>query len=98
MNEVRESLARINTLLISDLKGTSDELRTLIAAIRKETDAKSEVLRTADSGDQAYIAASNGLVELLQLNQAAVAANAEIDRLCLAAGKAVAKVMKKAPK
>jgi len=56
MNEVRESLARINTLLISDLKGTSDELRTLIAAIRKETDAKSEVLRTADSGDQAYIA------------------------------------------
>ena len=98
MNEVRESLARINTLLISDLKGTSDELRTLIAAIRKESDAKSEVLRTADSGDPAYIAASNGLVELLQLNQAAVAANSEIDRLCLAAGKAVAKVMKKAPK
>jgi hypothetical protein len=97
-NEIRESLARLGQLLVSDLKGTGAELQTLIAAIRQETEAQSEVLRTADSGDPAYLAASTGLMELLQLNQTAVTANAEIDRLTLAAGKAVSRVLKKALK
>mgnify|MGYP000713562100 CR=1 FL=1 len=97
-NEIRESLSRLGQVLVSDLKGTGAELQTLIAAIRKEVEARGEAMKTAGSGDPIYLSAGNDLVELLQLNQAAVAANAEIDRLVLAAGKAVSRVLKKTPK
>lgn len=97
-NEIRESLTRLEQALVSDLKGAGTELQTLITAVRKETEAKGVVLRTADSGDPSYLAASDGLVELLQLNQAAVAASTKIERLAVAAGKAVSRVLKKAPK
>ncbi len=97
-NEIRESIGRLNQLRVGDLAGTHGELTTLLAALRKETEAKSTVVNTADSTDPAYSIAASNLVELLQLTQAAVDANAKLQKLMVSAGEAVSRVLKKVPK
>ena len=97
-NDIRESLTRLGQLKVPDLTGTSDELETLLAALRKEVEAKTAVVNTADASDPAYNAAASNVVMLLQLTQTAVDAKAELGKLMLAAGKAVSRVLKKAPK
>ncbi len=97
-SDIRESLARLGQLKVPDLTGASDELATLLAALRKETEAQTAVVNAADAGDPAHSTAASNLVTLLQLTQAAVDAKAELGKLMLAAGKAVSRVLKKAPK
>ena len=97
-NDIRESLTRLAQLNVPDLTGTGDELETLLAALRKEVEAKTAVVNTADASDPAYNAAASDVVILLQLTQGAVDAKAELGKLELAAGKAVSRVLKKAPK
>ena len=98
IHEVRESLARLGQLRLGDLAGTGDELTTLLAALRQEVEAQTGTVNTADSSDPAYGHAANDLVELLQLTQAAVDAKAKLNKLAIAAGEAVSRVLKKAPK
>ena len=62
----------------ADLTGTSDELATLQAALRKEIEAQTDVVNTADSSDPAYNAAASDLVGLLQLTQTAVDGKEEL--------------------
>jgi len=97
-NEIRESIGRLNQLRVGDLAGTHGELTTLLTALRKETEAKSTVVNTADSTDPAYNTAARDLVELLQLTQAAVDAKAKLQKLMVSAGEAVSRVLKKVPK
>ena len=97
-NDIRESLARLKQLRIADLAGTDDELTVLLAALRKEVETQTSVLNSADSADPAYSTAANGLVDLLQLTQAAATSKTELGKLAMAAGKAVQRVLKKAPK
>ena len=97
-NEIRESLTRLGQLKVPDLTGTCDELATLLAALRKAVEAKTAVVNTADASDPAYNAAASDVVMLLQLTQTAVDAKAELGKLMLAVGKAVSRVLKKAPK
>jgi len=96
--DIRESISRLEQLRTGDLAGTSDELTTLLTALRNEVEAKTGVVNTADSSDPAYTAASGDLVGLLQLTQVVVDAKTELGKLALAAGKAVSRVLKKAPK
>lgn len=101
IREVRESLGRLSQLgetRLGDLAASSDELAVLLLALRAEVEAQTSVVNTADSSDPAYNHAASDLVELLQLTQAAVDAKAELGRLAAAAGKALNRVLKKAPK
>jgi hypothetical protein len=97
-SDIRESLARLGKLRVNDLAGTGDELEVLLGALRKQVETQTGVVNTADASDPAYTAASNDLVGLLQLTQAAVNAKAEMTKLTLASGNAVSRVLKKAPK
>ena len=97
-NEIRESLARLRQLKVPDLTGTDGELTILLTALRKEVEAQTAVVNTADPSDPAYSAAASDLVTLLQLTQTAVDAKTELGKLAIAAGKAVSRVLKKAPK
>jgi hypothetical protein len=97
-NDIRESLARLKQLRITDLGATDDELTILVTALRKEVETQTGVVNTADSINPAYTAAASDLVGLLQLSQAAVDAKAELGKLAGAAGKAIGRVLKKAPK
>ena len=49
-NDIRESLTRLGQLKVPDLTGTSNELETLLAALRKEVEAKTAVVAKADLG------------------------------------------------
>ncbi len=97
-NDIRESISRLGQIKTGDLAATSEELTTLLAALRKEIEAKTGVVNRSESTDPAYATAANDLVSLLQLSQAAVDASAEMDKLATVAGKAVSRVLKKAPK
>lgn len=98
IREVRESLARLGQIRVADLAATSNELTTLHSALRKEVEAQTAVVNTADSSDPAYHHAASDLVELLQLTQAAVDAKNELDKLMVSVGKVVSRVLRKAPK
>ena len=97
-SDIRESLARLKQLRIADLATTDDELAILVTALRKEVETQTGVVNTADSTDPAYSTAASDLVGLLQLTQVAVDAKTELGKLAVAAGKAVRRVLKKAPK
>jgi hypothetical protein len=97
-NDIRESLARLKQLRAADLGTTDDELTIVVTALRKEVETQTGVVNTADSTNPAYTAAAGDLVGLLQLSQAAVDAKAELGKLAGAAGKAIGRVLKKAPK
>jgi len=97
-SDIRESLGRLGQARIADLAGIDNELTTLLTALRKEVETKTSVVTTADSTDPAYSAAASDLVVLLQLTQAAADSKAELSKLAVSAGKAISRVMKKAPK
>jgi len=97
-SDIRESLARLKQLRIADLATTDDELAILVTALRKEVETQTGVVNTADSTDPLYRAASSDLVGLLQLAEAAADSREELTRLTFSAGKAIARVTKKAPK
>lgn len=97
-SDIRESLGRLKQLRIADLAATDDELTVLVTALRKEVETQTGVVNTADSTAPAYSAAASDLVGLLQLTQAAVDAKTELGKAAAAAGKAVGRVLKKAPK
>lgn len=97
-SDIRESLGRLGQVRIADLAGIDNELTTLLTALRKEVETQTGVVNTADSTDPAYNTAANNLVGLLQLTQAAADSKREVDKLVFAAGKAISRVMKKAPK
>ena len=97
-NDIRESLARLGQTRLADLDATDNELTVLLSALRKEVEAQTGALNSADSTDPAYSAAANDLVGLLQLSQAAVDSKTELGKLATAANKAVQRVLKKAPK
>ena len=97
-NDIRESLARLKQIRVADLAAADSELTTLVSTLRKEVEAQTSVVNTADSADAAYSAAASDLVGLLQLTQAAVEAKTELGKVTMAAGKAVSRVLKKAPK
>ena len=97
-SDIRESLVRLKQLRIADLAATDDELAILVTALRKEVETQTGVVNTADSTDPAYSTAASDLVGLLQLTQVAVDAKTELGKLAVAAGKAVGRVLKKAPK
>ena len=88
-NDIRESLARLEQISARRSEGGRGELTTLLTALRKEVEAQTGVLNTADSTHPAYSAAASDLVGLLQLTQAAVDAKTELGKLTAAAGKAV---------
>ena len=96
--DIRESISRLEQLRAVDLAAIDNELTVLLSALRKEVEAKTGVVNTADSSDPAYSAASGDLVGLLQLTQTVVDAKAEVGKLAVALGKAVSRVLKKAPK
>jgi hypothetical protein len=97
-NEIRESITRLEALSPANLEATEAELTTLVAATQKEVTAQSNVLGGTGRTHDAYSMAAGYLVALLQLSQAAIEATAELNKLNVAAKKAVAKVLKKAPK
>ena len=97
-DDIRQSLTRLEQTSTADLKAAEGELTTLLTALRKEVEAQTGVLNNADSTHPAYNAAASDLVGLLQLTQAAVDAKAEVGKLTTAAGKAIQRVLKKAPK
>ena len=97
-SDIRESLGRLGQVRIADLAGIDNELTILLTALRKEVETQTSVVNTADSTDPAYSTAAADLVGLLQLTQAAVDAKNELGKLAAAAGKAVSRVLKKAPK
>jgi hypothetical protein len=97
-DDIRQSLTRLEQIAAADLKATEEELTTLLVALRKEVEAQTGVLNSADSTHPAYNAAASDLVGLLQLTQAVVDAKTEVGKLTTAAGKAVQRVLKKAPK
>mgnify|MGYP000854156955 CR=1 FL=1 len=97
-SDIRESLGRLEQIKAADLAGIDNELTTLLTALRKEVETKTSVVNTADSTDPAYSAAASDLVVLLQLAQAANDSRKELDKLVFSAGKAISRVMKKAPK
>ncbi len=97
-NDIRESLARLETVPPTDLTAAGEELTTLLAALRTEVETQTGVLNAADSTHPTYSTAANDLVGLLQLTQAAAASRTELGKLATAAGKAVQRVLKKTPK
>jgi hypothetical protein len=97
-NDIRESLGRLEQVRTADLAGIDSELTTLLTALHKEVEAQTSIVNTADSTNLAYGAAANDLVGLLQLTQAAANSKKELDKLVFSAGKAIGRVMKKAPK
>jgi len=97
-NDIRESLARLEQIKAADLGDIDHELATLETLLRKEIETQTGVVNTAESRDPAYSAAASGLLVLLQLAQAATDTRKELDKLVLSAGKAVSRVLKKAPK
>ena len=96
-NDIRQSITRLEALSPADLEAAGAELTVLVAAVQKEVAAQSSVLSKADQSHAAYSTAAGDLVVLLQLSQAAIEASAELGKLNVAAKKAVAKVLKKAP-
>ena len=97
-NDIRESLTRLEQIKAADLGGTDHELATLQTALRKEVEAQTGVVNATDSSDPIYSTAASDLVGLLQLTQAAADARAELTKLVYSAGKAISRVLKKAPK
>jgi hypothetical protein len=97
-NDIRESSARLSEIKPADMGGTDHELATLQTVLRKEIEAQTAVVNATASSDPTYSAVSNDLVSLLQLAPATADARAELTKLTYAAGKAVARVTKKAPK
>jgi hypothetical protein len=97
-SDIRESLGRLEGIPPTDLKAAGEELTTLLATLRTEVEMQTDVLNTADSTHPTYSTAANDLVGLLQLTQAATASRTELGKLAFAAGKAVQRVLKKAPK
>jgi hypothetical protein len=97
-DNIRQSLTRLGQIRCADLTATDDELAVLLAALRKEVETRTSVVNAADSTDPAYSAAASDLVGLLQLTQATVDSRTELGKLASAAGKAVGRVLKKAPK
>jgi hypothetical protein len=97
-NEIRESIDRLKEIKAADMSGADHELATLQSLLRKEIERQTNVVNTADSTDPIYRAASSDLVGLLQLGEAVADSREELTRLTLSAGKAVARVTKKAPK
>lgn len=97
-SDIRESINRLGQIKAADLGGLDHELATLQTALRKEIETQTGVVNTADSTDPAYHTAASDLVELLQTAQAATDSRKELDKLVFSAGKAVSRVLKKAPK
>jgi len=97
-NEIRESIDRLAQTKAADMSSIDHELDTLQTALRKEIETQTGVVNTADSTDPLYRTASNDLVGLLQLAEAAADSREELTRLTFSAGKAIARVTKKAPK
>lgn len=97
-NEIRESINRLGQIKAADLGDIDHELATLETLLRKEIETQTGVVNAAESRDPAYSTAASGLVAMLQLAQAATDSRKELDKLVFAAGKAVARVTKKAPK
>ena len=97
-DDIRQSLSRLGQVNPADLDAASAELTSLVTALLTEVETRTGVVNTADSTDPAYSAAASDLVGLLQLTQAAVDAKTEVGKLTAAAGKAVQRVLKKAPK
>jgi len=97
-SDIRESLDRLDQIEAADLGGIDQELATLQTLLRKEIETQTSVVNTADTTDPAYSASTSDLVVLLQLSQAAADSKAELCRLAVSAGKAVSRVLKKAPK
>lgn len=96
-NDIRESLSRLGQINPADLGAASTELTTLLAELRKEVETQTNVVNAADSADPAYSSAASDLVGLLQLTQVAVDSKTELGKLAMAAGKAMSRVLKKAP-
>lgn len=97
-SEIRESLGRLGQIKPADLGGTDHELATLQTLLRKEIETQTGIVNAADTSEPAYATASSELVVLLQMAQAANESRREMDKLVLSAGKAVSRVLKKAPK
>ena len=97
-NDIRESINRLGQIKAADLGDIDHELATLQTVLRKEIETQTGVVNSADSTDPAYHAAASDLVGLLQLAQAATDTRKELDKLVFSAGKAVSRVLKKAPK
>ena len=95
-NDIRESIGRLQQLPTGDLAATSDVLTTLLAALRKEITSRSGELAGVDHF--AFVGPAGELTTLLQLTNAVIQAKAELDKLTTAAGKAIQRVLKKAPK
>ena len=97
-NEIRESIDRLAQIKAADMSSIDGELVTLEALLRKEIEVQTGVVNAAVSTDPAYRSAASDLVVLLQLAQAVAESRAELTRLTYAAGKAIGRVTKKAPK
>ncbi len=97
-NEIRESIDRLAQIKIADMSSLDGELATLQTVLHKEIEAKTALVNTAEPTDSAYRTAANDLVVLLQLAEAAADTRDELTKLTHSAGKAVSRVLKKAPK
>ncbi len=97
-NDIRQSLARLEQISSANLDAVTAELNVLLAAVQKEVQAQSSVLKEADTTHAAYSAAASDLVGLLQLSQVTIEARAELGKLTAAAKKTLQRVWKKAPK
>ena len=97
-NDIRDSVSRLGQINPANLDAASAELTILLASLRKEVETKTSVVNAADSADPAYNSAAGDLMGLLQLTQVAVDSKTELGKLATAAGKAVSRVLKKAPK
>ena len=97
-NDIRQSLDRLQQLAPACLHETSEELTTLIAALRADVNAQSNVLQDADTTHAAYSVAASDVVALLQLTQTAIEAKTELGKLSAAASKTMQKLWKKVPK
>jgi len=97
-NDIRESLARLQQLSPVKLDEADAELSTLLSALREDVKAHTLLVAEADPMNPAYAGDAADLAALLELTSAVVAAKTEVGKLTTAAGKAIQRVLKKAPK
>ena len=97
-NDIRESLDRLQQLAPACLHETSEELTTLIAALRAGRERPEQRLAGRRHDHAAYSVAASDVVALLQLTQTAIEAKTELGKLSAAAGKAMQKLCEEGPK